>query len=47
MYINSKQKNTGRKDYGICLGSIAKDFIINDIKKTRIKRSCKPYFCWF
>ena len=43
MYINSKQKNTGRKDYGICLGSIAKDFIINDIKKkTELKGVVNP-----
>ena len=38
----SKQKNTGRKDYGICLGSISKDFIINDIKKTGLKGVVNP-----
>ena len=38
----SKQKNTGRKEYGICLGSISKDFIINDIKKTGLKGVVNP-----
>ena len=44
-YINSKQKNSEIKDYALCLGNIAKDFTINNMKKNRIKRSCKNFFC--
>ena len=32
-YINSKQK-TLKKGYALCLGSISKDFTINNMKKT-------------
>ena len=32
-YINSKQKNSEIKDYALCLGNIAKDFTINNMKK--------------
>ena len=34
-----KAKNFEIKDYTPCLGNILKDFIINNMKKNRIKRS--------
>ena len=42
-YINSKQ-NTQIKYYTLCLGNISKDFTINSIKKSGIKRKCKIIF---
>ena len=36
-YINWKQKNAEIKDYAVCLGNVSKDFIINNMKKTRLK----------
>ena len=35
------------KDYALCLNNVSKDFTINNIKKNRIKRSCKFFFCLF
>ena len=40
-----KAKNSEIKDYALCLGNISKDFTINNVKKNRIKRSCKIFFC--
>ena len=37
-YINSKQKNSEIKDYALCLGNTSKDFTINNMKKTGLKR---------
>ena len=42
--IQSK-KNSEIKDYTLCLGNISKDFTINNMKKNRIKRNCKTFFC--
>ena len=42
-YINWKQKNAEIKDYAVCLGNVSKDFIISNMKKNKIKRSCKIY----
>ena len=36
-----------KKSYALCLGNVSKDFEINNMKKNRIKRSCKIFFCWF
>ena len=35
------------KDYALCLNNVSKDFTINNIKKNRIKRSYKFFFCLF
>ena len=32
-YINSKQKGSEIKDYAFCLGNIANDFTIDNMKK--------------
>ena len=40
-----KAKNSEIKDYALCLGNVSKDFTINKMKKNRIKRSCKTFFC--
>ena len=42
-----KIKNFEIKDYALTLGNISKDFTIDNMKKNRIKRSCKIFFCWF
>ena len=42
-YIKSKQ-NTQIKYYTLCLGNISKDFTINSIKKSGIKRKRKIIF---
>ena len=42
-----KTKDSEIKDYALSLGNVSKDFTINIIKKNRIKRSCKIFFCWF
>ena len=34
-----KAKNSAIKDYALCLGNVSKDFIINNMKKNRIKKS--------
>ena len=39
-----KTKTSGIKDYALRLGNISKDFTINNMKKNRIKRSCKTFF---
>ena len=40
-----KAKDSAVKDYALCLGNISKDFTINNMKKNRIKRSFKIFFC--
>ena len=40
-----KAKNSEIKDYALCLGNISKDFRIINMRKNRIKRSCKIFFC--
>ena len=42
-----KTKDSEIKDYALSLGNVSKDFTINIMKKNRIKRSCKIFFCWF
>ena len=42
-----KTKDSEIKDYALSLGNVSKDFTINIIKKNRIKRSYKIFFCWF
>ena len=42
-----KAKNSEIKDYALCLGNITKDFTNDNMKKNRIKRSCKFFFCCF
>ena len=32
------------KDYLLCLDNVLKDFTINNMKKIRIKSSCKVFF---
>ena len=32
------------KPYVLCLSNISKDFTIGNIKKTRLKKSCKSFF---
>ena len=39
-----KAKISETKDYALCLGNVSKDFTINNMKKNRIKRSCKIIF---
>ena len=39
-----KAKNPEIKDYALCLGNISNDFTINDMKKSRIKRSYNIFF---
>ena len=40
-----KAKNSEIKVYALCLGNISKDFTINNLKKNKIKKSCKIFFC--
>ena len=40
--MNSKQKNSKRKDYALCLGNISKHFLINE--KIGITSGCKTFF---
>ena len=44
-----KAKNSEIKDYTLCRGNISgiigKYFTINNMKKNRIRRSCKKFFC--
>ena len=40
-----KAKHSEIKDCVLPLGSISKDFTINNLKKNRIKRNCKLFFC--
>ena len=42
-YLNSKEKKSEIKDYPLCLGNISKDFIINKMKKTGLKRIVKNF----
>ena len=39
-----KAKNSEIKYYTICLSNISKDFTINNMKKTGIRRDCKIFF---
>ena len=41
-----KAKNSEIKKYPLCWGNVSKDFRINNMKKNRIKRKCKFFFCW-
>ena len=51
LFVNTKNvyqlkaKNSEIKDYALCLGKISKDFTINNLKKNRIRSSCKIFFC--
>ena len=38
-------KGSEIKDYTLILGNISKDFTVNNMKKYRIKRNCKTFFC--
>ena len=38
-----KVKNSEIKGYALCLGTVSKDFTINNMKK-KIKRNCKFFF---
>ena len=40
-----KAKDSEIIDYTLCLGNGSKDFTINYMKKNRIKRNCKIFFC--
>ena len=40
-----KAKDSEIKNHTLCLGNIPKDFTINIMKKKRIKRNCKTFFC--
>ena len=40
-----KAKDSGIKDYTLRLGNISKDSTINNMKKNRIKRKHKTFFC--
>ena len=41
-----KVKDSERKPYILCLGNISKDFAIDNMKKNRINRKYKSFFCW-
>ena len=36
-HISSKQKNSEIDNYALCLGNTSKDFIIDNLEKTRLK----------
>ena len=38
-----KAKTSEIKDYALSLGNVSKDFTINNMNKSRIKRSCKIF----
>ena len=40
-----KSKSSEIKYYALCLGNVSKHFTNNNMKKSRIKRSCKLFFC--
>ena len=40
-----KAKDSEIKDFTLRLGNISKDFTINNMKKNRLKRNCKSFFC--
>ena len=40
-----KAQDSEKKDYAMYLGNVSKDFEINNMKKNRIERSCKLFFC--
>ena len=42
-----KAKNSEIKDYTLYLGDISKDFIINNMKKNKIKKKCIIFFSGF
>ena len=45
MFVNAtkvyqfKAKNSETKDYALCLGNFSKDYTINNMKRSRIKRT--------
>ena len=43
-YINSKQKNSEKKDYAVCLGKILKHFAVDDLKKKTILKGTVKLF---
>ena len=43
--IQIKAKDSEIKDYTPCLTNISNDFIINNMKKNRIKKKCKIFLC--
>ena len=45
LFVKFKAKDSDIKDYKLCLGNISKDFTINNMKKNRLKRNCKSFFC--
>ena len=44
IYQFKAKQNSEIKDYTLSLGNILKDFTINNMKKNKIKRSCKIFF---
>ena len=42
-----KAKEDQIKYYIVYLGNITKGFKNNNMKKKRIKKNCKFFFCWF
>ena len=40
-----KAKESEIKYYTLCLGNTSKDFTINNMKKSKIKRKCNFFFC--
>ena len=44
-FYQFKAKNSEIKDYSLFLGNAPKNFRINNMKKNRIKRSSKFFFC--
>ena len=42
-----KAKESEVKDYALCLGTIWKDFTVNNLKKSTVKRKRKIFFSWF
>ena len=42
-----KAKGSKIKDYTLCLGNISKDFTINNMKKSKIKRKCEIFLVDF
>ena len=40
-----KAKGSAIKYYTLSLGNILKDFTVNNMKKTGLKKNCKSFFC--
>ena len=51
LYLNAlkiyqfKPKKSEVKDYVLCLDNISKDFTIDNMKISRIKKRCKMFWC--